>query len=258
MRRRERPCDHEAGLARGLGHSDALLVNACMVPGAGPGSHLLHGAVQLLVRASRVLRLHRGDQGSSQDRSLDFARPLLGQVAKRQATSQGCAVMKRVVWIRGKFRLTNQLLHDQRAAGAYAGFAKAKEWRLASSHDDFACHQAAVRMLAKTAARLLLPAGRLATKGEVVVLTFLVFGHGRGDADAWSLMGKAMTDGFVDSGALASDRFDLWMTGGRVLRTAAQERAAFAFLEAMVGGGRPPGFDSGVAIVVEVVANPGW
>jgi hypothetical protein len=163
--------------------------------------------------------------------------------------------MKRVVWISGTFRLTNGLIDDLRAAGKFEGYAKAKGWPIRGGHDAYAEHQQAVRLAAKAAAVKQLPAGPLVFSGAGKVdLSFFVFGHHHHDPDAWSLLGKAATDGLTDAEVLASDRFDVWTTAGRVFQSIFEEVHALARLATCANGKPPAGFRAGLAIVTTVVA----
>ena len=137
------------------------------------------------------------------------------------------ATMRAVVWVPGVFSLTNKMLDNLRAAEKYHG-RRPKNWR-----DLFAEETAAIRLATKVAAnrkRLEAP-----QKGEVCLLAFIVFGHHKHDRDAWYLLGKAALDGLVDAHVIGSDRFEVWNTGGIVLRTDAEERFVAKAFGVVVG-----------------------
>lgn len=150
------------------------------------------------------------------------------------------------MWVPGRFRLTNQMLHDLRAAGKYEA-AGARWGRMPrGGFDRFAIETAEIRLAVKVAARGALPCMHPAE------VAFIVFGHRKHDPDAWYLLAKAAMDGLVDAGVFASDRFGVLTTSGAVLRDAAAEDSAAERLEWKVPLGQP-----GVAIVVQELDEEG-
>jgi hypothetical protein len=132
--------------------------------------------------------------------------------------------MRSVLWIPGRFSLTNKMLSNLRAAGAAGEAYRRALNRHAAAHrpkDLFAEETQAIRLAVKGAARV--------AKAEPVVglvsIEVYVFGHHKHDPDAWLLLAKAATDGLVDAGVIGSDRFQVWTVTGRVAQTEDEERA---------------------------------
>jgi hypothetical protein len=125
--------------------------------------------------------------------------------------------MKAVLWVPGRFSLTNQMLSNLRAAGSYRGH-KPKGWR-----DLFAEETATIRLAVKVAAR--------GVSGFGLVSVFVtVLGHWKHDPDGWLLLGKAAVDGLVDAGLMMSDRQDLYSLGGRVTATREEDARRWRML----------------------------
>lgn len=161
--------------------------------------------------------------------------------------------MTRVLWVPGRFSLTNQLLAEVRAAGFYAGRHMTKGMRVRASPGSnvFTTHQQAVRLAVKAAAARGAP---IAT-GMTWDLTFYVFCHRKHDPSAWYLLGKAAEDGLVDAGVLGSDRFQVGTTSGRVLQSAAEELHFAQRFSSLLGSGGP--IDGpGVAIILSPARCP--
>lgn len=121
--------------------------------------------------------------------------------------------MIRTMWCPGRFRLTNGMLSDLRAAGRYSAgrFGRAP---IRGPWDRFAEETRAIRLLVKaTAARERWP---LCPYGYRAVIRCEVFGHQRHDPDAWLLLGKAAVDGLVDAHVLSSDRRSVGVLAGYV------------------------------------------
>lgn len=127
--------------------------------------------------------------------------------------------MRAMFFIEGKFRLTNQMISDLRAAGHYEGEARARRLRKKPGYDLFAAETQAIRLAVKGAARV---AGIGQASGVQNVVVW-VFGHRRHDPDAWLLLAKAAVDGLVDARVMVSDRFNVGMLAGRVLQSEAEE-----------------------------------
>jgi hypothetical protein len=127
--------------------------------------------------------------------------------------------MTSVIWVPGKFSLTNRMLSNLRAAGYAKGKAVARGWTGRRVEDRFAAETRAIRLAVKVAAR---KAGVLRFHVPCI-LGFYVFGHRKADPSAWYLLGKAAEDGLVDAGVLGRDRFDVAEVRGRVLRTQLEE-----------------------------------
>lgn len=124
--------------------------------------------------------------------------------------------MTSILWVPGRFSLTNKMLDNLRAAEKYHG-RRPKGWV-----DLFAQETRAIRLAVKAAAKRSPPGAPPA--GFVCNVRFIVFGHRKYDPDAWYLLGKAALDGLVDAKVFSSDRFRVWTTGGRVLRNADEEK----------------------------------
>jgi hypothetical protein len=134
----------------------------------------------------------------------------------------GGAVVRWVLWVPGKFRLTNAMLSDLRAAGKLEGMCRKRRKSLPSGFfDAFAAQTQAIRLAVKgnTAVR-----GRPNLAIGPIRIWVTVLGHHKHDPDAWLLLGKAAVDGLVDAGVLRSDRFDLHSIGGRVNATDEEDR----------------------------------
>jgi hypothetical protein len=117
------------------------------------------------------------------------------------------------VFVPGKRRLTNKMLSDLRAAGTYEGRAREMGRRPSPGHDAFAAETEAIRLEVLAAWRRASP-GKLAAGARYLVRVF-VTGHGRFDADAWYLLGKAAVDGVAAANRM-SDRRWLYEVQGRV------------------------------------------
>jgi hypothetical protein len=115
-------------------------------------------------------------------------------------------------FIEGRFRLTNQMLSDVRAAGWYECEAKMRRVRKPAGYDLAANETKAIRLAVKSMGKR--SAG---WKGAIDVAIFVV-GHGRHDPDAWQLLGKAIVDGLQDAKVFRRDGVGLGMLLGRVLR----------------------------------------
>jgi hypothetical protein len=154
--------------------------------------------------------------------------------------------MRVIIFIEGKFRLTNQMLSDLRAAGHYEGEAtlmrRQGKWKgkKKPGYDLFSAETQAIRLAVKAHAK-----GIDMFQGVLPVdVALWVVGHRKFDPDAWYLLGKATVDGLVDAGVLGSDRFGVGVVSGRVIQTEAEERWIRDYLDEVMG-------DS------ETEANPG-
>lgn len=128
------------------------------------------------------------------------------------------------LWVPGRFSLTNAMLDNLRAAGFYQGRSRLGKRLRAGAWDAFAVETSAIRLATKVAA--VREFGALVSPlAPRVSLDFTVFGHRKHDPDAWYLLGKAVTDGLRDAGVLASDRFGVFRTSGRVLQNEFEEVA---------------------------------
>jgi len=126
------------------------------------------------------------------------------------------------MWCPGRFRLTNKMLSDLRAAGFATGQQRFRVPRLATRRpwvvrDLFAAETRAIRLLVKATALRdhwpQIPAGQRAR------VSVAVFGHHRHDPDAWLLLAKPAIDGLVDAAVFASDRKALGVVQGFVLQS---------------------------------------
>ena len=129
------------------------------------------------------------------------------------------------LWIPGKRKLTNAMLSDLRAAGFYAGKAKAYgARRAAGNRDRFATETAAIRKLVADEAMRLGLRRRVAKVAapQLFDVFVTVTGHPRHDPDAWYLLGKAAVDGLVDALVLHSDRKQINIVGGTVMGSGGQ------------------------------------
>ena len=139
--------------------------------------------------------------------------------------------MRAVLWVPGKFSLTNKMLDNLRAGSRYQGARPPCGWV-----NMFEQETAAIRLAVKTAARR--EAADVVSAGPCRV-GFVVFGHHKHDRDAWYLLGKAALDGLVDAGVFTSDRFGVESTHGWVLRNSTEEANARCALDDVVPEGRP-------------------
>lgn len=120
--------------------------------------------------------------------------------------------MRWAFWIPGKFRLTNGMLSDLRAAGfAHAGRYAGGPVRPCDRFNR-ETHQ-----IRETAALVTKAAARERRRVPVNIRV-AVFGHHKHDPDAWYLLAKAIIDGMVASRFLASDRREVGWVSGRVLQ----------------------------------------
>jgi hypothetical protein len=122
--------------------------------------------------------------------------------------------MRWVVCIERKFRLTNGMLSDLRAAGHYKGKSAALGLVERKGYDAFDTECADIR----NAVGLHFRRYVRERSGGRVDIRYVIVGHGKCDPDAWLLAGKAATDGMVDAGFLASDRFEVGWVSGKVFR----------------------------------------
>lgn len=115
------------------------------------------------------------------------------------------------LWLPGKFPSTNDLLDMKRREGAYRAEGK-RRGRNVAPPISYTGEVARIRTHAWACSR----AAKLA---RVVLgkLDFVLVGVGRFDPSAWYLSAKAVEDGLVDAGVLASDRYNVWGTSGRCL-----------------------------------------
>lgn len=148
--------------------------------------------------------------------------------------------MKAVLWVPGRFSLTNRMLSNLRAAGSYRG-RKPSGWV-----DLFAEETAAIRLASKVAARGITGFG-------LVSVFVTVLGHWKHDPDGWLLLGKAAVDGLVDAGLMISDRRDLYSLGGRVTATREEDLRKWC----AIYGPANPLLGSGFFIEVEGVFESG-
>jgi hypothetical protein len=111
-------------------------------------------------------------------------------------------------FIPGTFRLTNGMLDDLHAAG----FARGRGVR--QPRDRYNDHVREIRNAAALHAR----AVGLKRLVGIWDLAVLVVGHGRHDPDAWMLAGKAILDGLVQAQIIGSDRKQIRLTSGTVLK----------------------------------------
>jgi len=119
------------------------------------------------------------------------------------------------VFVPGRFRLTNKMLSDLRAAGHYEGRAREMRRKPEPGHDRFANETQRVKWLSFNAWRRWRGAG--AVKGDCFRLDvrYFVTGHRRHDPDAWYLLSKAAIDGMVEAMGI-KDRFSVGEVGGLV------------------------------------------
>jgi hypothetical protein len=133
------------------------------------------------------------------------------------------------VFVAGKFRSTNEMLSDLRAAGHYEGRARERGLRPALGHDLFVAQVEAIRLASIAAWRRWknseerIAVSGLSSRGQVVLrkscvrVAFHVTGFGKRDPDSWYLLAKPAVDGMCV--ALGwSDRFNVWEVAGRVSR----------------------------------------
>lgn len=125
--------------------------------------------------------------------------------------------MRAVLWVPGKFSLTNKMLDNLRAGSRYQGSRPPRGWVNAFEQET-----QAIRLATKAAVRG--DVGRLTGfPGQRCSVEFAVFGHRKHDPDAWYLLGKAALDGLVDAHVFASDRHEVWATMGRVMQSELDE-----------------------------------
>ncbi len=140
------------------------------------------------------------------------------------------------LWVPGRFKLTNQMLSDLRAAGFYAGRARhgaaAKRCR-----DFFAAETQAIRLAVKAAA--IREGIGIEPPPFRASIGLTVFGHQKHDPDAWYLFAKAAIDGLVDAKVLTSDRRNLGTVSGYVVQSG----------EAV---GRPKAADDGPGVCIHL------
>jgi hypothetical protein len=159
----------------------------------------------------------------------------------------GKAAVVVALWVPGKFRLTNRMLSDLRAAGVYEGRSRGRA-RAGGAHDLFTAETAAIRAAVCLAARG--AKCRPVPTGERVNVASLVFGHRRFDPDAFSLVSKPAIDGLVDAGVIAKDRHDVGLVLGHVFTSAADEEWGRRHLWVMDAA--PPGV-AGLLVAYGVV-----
>ena len=126
--------------------------------------------------------------------------------------------MKMALWVPGRFRLTNGMLSDLRAAGYADGRARGFDV------DEFAAETERIRReVASAALNASMRGGCVDGQWYVHVG---VFGHSKFDPDSWLLLGKAAVDGLVQGRVFGSDRFNLWELSGRTYRDMREQAAA--------------------------------
>jgi hypothetical protein len=163
--------------------------------------------------------------------------------------------MRVIFFVEGRFRLTNQMLSDLRAAGHYEGEAalmrRQGKWRgrKKPGYDLFSQETQAIRLAVKASARSCPPLP--------VDVTVLVVGHRKHDPDAWYLLAKAVVDGLVDVGLIGSDRFGIGYVSGRVMRTEQEEEDCFALADSMMGSRAPHSACAGAFVILETSAGMG-
>lgn len=147
--------------------------------------------------------------------------------------------MRAMFFVEGRFRLTNQMLSDLRAAGHFEGEAAALRrqggWRGRKSpgYDLFASETQAIRLATKASAK------NIGAVPDVVNVALWVLGHHKHDPDAWLLLGKAIIDGLKDAGLIRSDRFQVGVVAGRVVRSTAEEFSVRRYYEEETGSRLP-------------------
>jgi hypothetical protein len=112
------------------------------------------------------------------------------------------------------------MLSDQRAAGFAAGRG-ARSWggtgaTRGHTTDRYAEEVASIRKDVATLAKPIARDRDEQGSGVRVSVAIRIVGHERHDPDSWLLAGKAIVDGLVTAGVLASDRRDLCYVAGRV------------------------------------------
>ena len=128
------------------------------------------------------------------------------------------AAMRWNFWIPGKFRLTDQMLSDLRAAGmAAAGRTAGKAPRIVDHYVR------EVREIRKAAAQVTRGAVHERDHGPFAI-RIIVFGHRSHDPDAWYLLAREIVRGMVTSGFLMSPR-EIQSVAGRVLQTVEEENS---------------------------------
>jgi hypothetical protein len=128
--------------------------------------------------------------------------------------------MKAVLWMPGRFNLTNKMLSNLRAAGVARGRG------IRGAVDYFAEETLAIRLAAASAARQYDLARLVPVPDTTCDVGVYVFGHRKHDPDAWYLLAKPAIDGLVNAGVFYSDRRQVHVVSGRVLQTHFEEEAA--------------------------------